>query len=139
MFLHSYHPWTWEKKNFSQSFISKHQIFSFENCRLDNIRRQVVKAKSLRDISKILGLGKRNSSPSECDWPKVKTQTSCDMAVNRHYLVSFHGEGITVNVTTLIFALLTQSCPTPTLLSPRKMIKKFVLKPVPSELSKLAS
>ena len=73
----------------------KHQIFSFENCCLDNIR-QVVKAKSLRDISKILGLGKRNSSPSECDWPKVKTQTSCDMAVNRHYLVSFHGEGITV-------------------------------------------
>ena len=50
-------PWTcWEKITFHQSFFSKHQILSFENCILG--KKKEVEGHG--DISKILDMGSRN-------------------------------------------------------------------------------
>ena len=69
----SAYPWThWEKLTFDQGFVSKHQIFSFENCRLDNTRR----SKVMGTFRKFLGWEVETFS----DRSKTQT-TTCNMAV----------------------------------------------------------
>ena len=70
------HPWThWEKLNFNQSFVSKHQFFLFENCCLDNKKEdQGSWGQHLKKFWS--GEQKRN-----LQGPKSKTQTTCNMAV----------------------------------------------------------
>ena len=69
----SAYPWThhWEKITFNQSFISKHQIFSFEKCHLGEKRRSKVVGTS----KKFWGWGTETFSDQS------KTQISCDMIV----------------------------------------------------------
>ena len=68
----SAYPWTrWEKITFDQSFVSKHQTFSFENCCLGKKRR----SKVVGTFHKFWGWGTETFSEQS------KTQTSCDMAV----------------------------------------------------------
>ena len=68
----SAHPWThWEKLTFDQSFISKHQNFSYENCHLDNKRR----SKIVGTFRKYLEWGAETFS----DWSK--THTTYNMVV----------------------------------------------------------
>ena len=68
----SAYPWTrWEKITFNQSFFSKTQIFSFENCCLGEKRR-----------SKVVGtFHKFWSWGTETFSEQSKTQASCDMVV----------------------------------------------------------
>ena len=71
---------------FDQSFVSKHQIFSFENCRLDNKRRPNV----VGTFRKFLEWGAENFSDQS------KIQTTCNMAVIDTNQPVFHGKGMTV-------------------------------------------
>ena len=64
--------------------VSKCQFFSFENYCLGKKTR----AKIVGTFKKFWGWGTETFSVQS------KTQTSCDM--DRHYLVSFHGNGMTV-------------------------------------------
>ena len=65
-------PWThWEKVTFDQSFVSKHQIFLFENFCLGKKRRSRV----VGTFKKIGGWGTETFSVQS------KTQASCDMDV----------------------------------------------------------
>ena len=68
----SVYPWTYyEKITFDQSFVSKDQIFSFENCRLGKKKRSKVAG----TFYEFWGWGTETFSKQS------KTQTSCDMAV----------------------------------------------------------
>ena len=65
-------PWTcWEKITFDQSFVSKHQILSFENCILGKKRK-----------SKVVGtFQKFGMWGAETFSDQSTTQTPCNMAV----------------------------------------------------------
>ena len=68
----SSYPWTrWEKITFDQSFVPKHQIFSFENCCLGKKGT----SKVVGTFQKFLDWGTETFSVQS------KTQTSCDMAI----------------------------------------------------------
>ena len=68
----SAYPWTrWEKVTFDQGFVSKHQIFLFENFCLGKKRR----SKVVGTFKKFWGWGTESFSVQS------KTQASCDMGV----------------------------------------------------------
>ena len=80
------YPWThWQKITFDQSFVSKHQNISFENCRLGR-----------KTTSKVVGILQKFEG-----WEIESFSVQCRTEILRHgcyryYLVSFHGKGMTV-------------------------------------------
>ena len=68
----SVYNWTyWEKLTFDHSFISKHQVFSFENCCLG----KKIWSNVMGTFKHFLGWG------AETFKDQSKTQTPCNMAV----------------------------------------------------------
>ena len=65
----------WEKLTFNQSFVSKYQLFLFENCCLDN------KKEDQRSWGQHLKKFWSGEQKRNLQGPKSKTQTTCNMAV----------------------------------------------------------
>ena len=90
----SAYPWKrWEKITFDQSFVSKHQTFSFENCCLGKKRR----SKVVGTFHKFWGWGTETFSEQS------KAQTSHGMTLTHTIPGSFCGKGITVQCGNLLF------------------------------------